>query len=67
MPKKHILTGQQIQDVISKTELPPYSMINDSLAYRAGYIKALLELGLIDGLSASRMLMNIEQMEGWEK
>lgn len=67
MPNKYILTEQRIQEVVSKAELPPHSMINDSMTYRAGYVKALLDLGLIDGLSASRMLMHIEQMEGWEK
>lgn len=67
MPNKYILTVQRIQEVISKVELPPHSMINDGRSYRAGYIKALLELGVIDGLSATRMLINIEQMEGWEK
>lgn len=67
LSKKYILTEQRIQEAISKAELPPYSLINDSMTYRAGYVKALLDLGLIDGLSASRMLKHIEQMEGWEK
>lgn len=67
MKKQYILTKEQIQDVVSKAELPPHSMVNDSMTYRAGYIKALLDLGVIDGLYAARMLINIEQMEGWEK
>ncbi len=44
-------------------ETTPYTLINDSVAYRAGYIRALLDLQIIDNLSAARMLINIENME----
>ena len=49
-----------------KMELSPYSIIGDSISYRAGYIRALQDLGMIDGLSAARMLIAVESMEGWE-
>lgn len=47
--------------------LTPYSLIGDSIKHRAGYIRALTDLGIIDGLTAARMLMKIEEMKGWNK
>ena len=44
-------------------ETTPYTLINDSVAHRTGYIRALLDLQIIDNLSAARMLINIENME----
>lgn len=44
-------------------ELTPYSLHNDSIAYRAGYIRALQDLQVIDGLTAARMLIEIENMD----
>ena len=51
------------QIAVMKMETTPYTLINDSVAYRAGYIRALLDLQIIDNLSAARMLINIENME----
>lgn len=48
---------------IMKMELPPYSLVGDSKKYRAGYIRALQDLGIIDGLTATRMLIEVEKME----
>ena len=55
------------QRSLALLKLNPYSLVGDCLSYRAGYIRALQDLELIDGLSAARMLIEIEQMEGWEK
>ncbi len=44
-------------------ELTPYSLTNDSVAYRAGYIRALQDLQVIDGLTAARMIIKIEKMD----
>ncbi|MCI8357377.1 MAG: hypothetical protein HFI51_04405 [Lachnospiraceae bacterium] len=51
------------QLAVMKMETTPYTLINDSVAHRAGYIRALLDLQIIDNLSAARMLINIENME----
>lgn len=51
------------EQVLLKMKLTPYSLIGDSISYRAGYIRALQDLGLIDGLSAARMLMEVEAMD----
>lgn len=48
---------------VMKMELTPYSLRNDSAAYRAGYIRALQDLQIIDGLSAARMLIEVENMD----
>ena len=64
--KKYIITEKQREHAIKKAESSPYSFINDSIAHRAGYIRALQDLGMIDGLSAARMLIKVESMEGWE-
>ncbi len=48
---------------IMKMELTPYSLTNDSVAYRAGYIRALQDLQVIDGLTAARMIIKIEKMD----
>ena len=63
--KRYDITDQQRNQALLKMRTTPYSLINDSITYRAGYIRALQDLGLIDGLSAARMLIEIEQMEGW--
>lgn len=55
---------EKIKNVINKVEYsPPFSYINDSMEYRAGFVRALVELGLLDGLSAARILMKLESME----
>ena len=51
------------QLAVMKMETTPYTLINDSVAHRTGYIRALLDLQIIDNLSAARMLINIENME----
>lgn len=61
--KTYKITEKQREIAIQKVELSPYSLINDSLEYRVGYIRALQDLGLIDGLSASRMLA--DQIVEW--
>lgn len=48
---------------VMKMETTPYSLVNDSVSYRAGYIRALVDLQIIDGLSAARMLIKIENMD----
>lgn len=48
---------------VMKMETTPYSLVNDSVSYRARYIKALVDLQIIDGLSAARMLIKIENMD----
>lgn len=63
--KTYKITEKQREIVIQKVELSPYSLINDGLEYRAGYIRALQDLGLIDGLSATRMLA--DQIVAWGK
>lgn len=65
--KKTIITNEQINKAILKMNLTPYSLIGDSIKHRAGYIRALTDLGIIDGLTAARMLMEIEEMKGWNK
>lgn len=54
------------EQALLKMELSPYSLIGDSISYRAGYIRALQDLGLTDGLSAVRMLMKVEAMD-WRR
>lgn len=61
--KTYKITEKMREIAIQKVELSPYSLINDSLEYRAGYIRALQDLCLIDGLSASRMLA--DQIVEW--
>lgn len=65
--KQYKITEKQRSLALLKLKLSPYSLVGDCLFYRAGYIRALQDLELIDGLSAARMLIEIEQMEGWEK
>lgn len=65
--KQYVLTKKEIRDVISKVALPPHSINNDSLAYRKGYIKALLELRIINDEFATGLFEIIEDMEGWEE
>ena len=48
---------------VMKMETTQYSLVNDSVSYRAGYIRALQDLQIIDGLSAARMLIEIENMD----
>ena len=48
---------------VMKMGTTPYSLVNDSTAYRAGYIRALQDLQIIDGLSAARMMIEIEKMD----
>lgn len=65
--KTYKITEKQREIAIQKVELSPYSLINDGLEYRAGYIRALQDLGLIDGLTAARMTIEVTTMwEGWE-
>lgn len=64
---KYTITEKQRGLALLKMELSPYSLINDSINHRAGYIRALLDLGMIDGLLAARMVMKVESMEGWEE
>ena len=45
----------------------PYELNGDSIDYRYGYIKALTDLGILDGLSAVRIYMEVSAMEGWKK
>ncbi len=55
---------KQLEEIsVMKMALTPYSLRNDSVAYRAGYIRALQDLQVIDGLSAARMLIEIEKMD----
>lgn len=55
---------EQLEKIsVMKMELTPYSLTNDSVTYRAGYIRALQDLQVIDGLSAARMLIEIEKMD----
>lgn len=61
--KNYKVTGSQVKTALSKMERVPGALINDSIPYRAGYIKALTDLGIIDGLTASRMLIEVETME----
>lgn len=64
--KKYTVTEDQRICALIKMEFKPGELIGDSISYRAGYIRALRDLGMVDGLSAARMLMEIESMEGWE-
>lgn len=64
--KKHQITENQRNIALEKIALSPYSLVGDSISYRAGYIRALLDLGLIDGLSAARMVMEVKEMD-WGK
>lgn len=64
--KQYKITEQQRNTVLYKMDLTPYSLIGDSISYRAGYIRALQDLGLIDGLTAARMLIEVERMDGWK-
>lgn len=64
--KKYVVTENLRECALHKMELSPYSLVNDSIAYRAGYIRSLQDLGMIDGLSAARMLIEVESMDGWE-
>lgn len=58
------ITEDKIKNVINEVEYsPPFSFINDSMEYRAGFVRALVELGLLDGLSATRILLKLESME----
>lgn len=59
------ITEQKRNQVLLKMGLTPYSLLGDSISYRSGYIRALLDLGLIDGLTASRMLIEVVQLDGW--
>lgn len=65
--KKYTITEEQRERALLKMDIAPYSIIGDSIAYRSGYIRALQDLGMIDGLSATRMLIAVETMDGWEK
>lgn len=65
--RQYKITERQLSLVLQKMQLSTNSLVGDGISYRAGYIRALQDLGLIDGLSAARMLIEIEQMEGWEK
>lgn len=57
-----------LRSVIDKIEFSkPYELNGDSVDYRYGYIKALTNLGILDGLSAARMCMKVSEMEGWKK
>lgn len=60
------IENNRIDIALKKMELTPYSLMNDSVNYRQGYIRALQDLGIIDGLSAARMMMEIELMEWGE-
>lgn len=64
--KNFTIKNSTREQVLLKMELSPYSLIGDSISYRAGYIRALQDLGLIDGLSAARMLMEVESMD-WKQ
>lgn len=64
--KKITITEKQREMALLKMDLSPYSLVGDCIAYRAGYIRALQDLGLIDGLSAARMLIEIESMD-WQE
>ena len=63
--KKITISENQIKTAILKMETTPYSLVNDSTEYRAGYIRALQDLGILDGISAARMMVQIENME-WQ-
>lgn len=63
--KKYIITEDQRNCALIKMVFKPGELIGDSISYRAGYIRALQDLGMVDRLSAARMLMEIESMEGW--
>lgn len=61
------IKDELVRKAIDKIEFSkPHSIPGDSLEFRSGYIKALVELGLLDGLSAARLLGKIQNMDGWE-
>ena len=64
--KNYAIKSIAREQALLKMKLTPYSLIGDSVSYRAGYIRALQDLGLIDGLSATRMLMEVEAMD-WRR
>ena len=65
--KKYTVTESQRDAALNKVESAPHSLVNDSITYRAGYIQALTDLGMIDGLSAARTIIEVESMEGWNE
>lgn len=63
--KKITVNENQKEIAIKKMETTPYSLVNDSIGYRAGYIRALQDLGILDNISAVRMMMEVENMD-WQ-
>lgn len=60
------INENDIKVALSKMQTTPNSLIGDSINYRVGYLRALQDLKIIDGLSASRMLIEIVNMKGWK-
>ena len=46
--KNYAIKSIAREQALLKMKLTPYSLIGDSVSYRAGYIRALQDLGLID-------------------
>lgn len=60
------ITDSQIKLALLKMYTTPYSLVNDSIEYRIGYLRALQDMGIIDGLTATRMMLEITNKKGWE-
>lgn len=65
--KKYNISDNNMETAIKKMKSAPYSLNGDCISYRVGYIRALQDIGIIDGLSASRMTMEIVEMKGWQE
>ena len=62
------IKDELVKESLNKIEFSkPYELNGDSVDYRYGYIKALTDLGILDGLSATRMCMKVSEMKGWKK
>lgn len=62
------IKDELVKESLNKIEFSkPYELNGDSVDYRYGYIKALTDLGILDGLSAVRIYMEVSAMEGWKK
>ena len=51
------IKDELVKESLNKIEFSkPYELNGDSVDYRYGYIKAFTDLGILDGLSATRSM-----------